>query len=53
MTAACERLKSFAHAMALLITFGLAIRMLTETDLHESLVAEVESHRCSQIDNIL
>ena len=31
----------------------LAIRMLTEIDLHQSLVAEVESRRCSQVDNIL
>jgi hypothetical protein len=53
MTAPRERLKSFAYAMALLITFGRAPRMLTETDLHQSLVAEVESRRCSQVDNIL
>ncbi len=39
--------------MALLITFGRAIRMLTETDLHQSLVAEVESRPGFQVDNIL
>ena len=48
-----ERLKNFAYAMALLITFGRAIRNADRNRVHQSLVAEVESRRCSQVDNIL
>jgi hypothetical protein len=52
ITACCERLKNFAYATVLLIAFGSPYHS-RPNGVHQSLVTEVESRRCSQFDNIL